>query len=236
MALTLHLEYAGRSARVALHGLPQDRPRPALHNVTRVGEVTSQRLISGIRRKPPALSFEALVAGDPELDLELAGSPIEADSTSPAWFDPDAAEPRPIGDFADVDVVYDAQGQEKTRRPHLVRHSNLNELHPVRLGKRLPMADALGAFAFKQMLQVAHVDGLTFEFLRDLARDLAQKGEVAVLGAGPKGNLPLVIREAGSAYRAFLHGEVDGDRYKLLLLLSDQELKLPDVPVVENGP
>ncbi|MBL8242817.1 MAG: hypothetical protein JNL89_01440, partial [Rhodanobacteraceae bacterium] len=81
-----------------------------------------------------------------------------------------------------------------------------------------------------------HVDGLTFEFLRDLARDLAQKGEVAVLGAGPKGNLPLVIREAGSAYRAFLHGEVDGDRYKLLLLLSDQELKLPDVPVAENGP
>ncbi len=74
MALTLHLEYAGRSARVALHGLPQDRPRPALHNVTRVGEVTSQRLISGIRRKPPALSFEALVAGDPELDLELAGT------------------------------------------------------------------------------------------------------------------------------------------------------------------
>ncbi len=87
----------------------------------------------------------------------------------------------------------------------------------------------LAAFAFKQTLQVAHVDGLTFEFLRDLARDLAQKNEVAIVGAGPKGNLPLVTREAGTAYRAFLHGEVDGtDRYKFLLLLSDQELKLPD--------
>jgi hypothetical protein len=58
---------------------------------------------------------------------------------------------------------------------------------------------------------------------------LAERSEVALLGAGPKGNLPLVLREHGSAYRAFLYGEVDqAGRYKLLLLLSDQELKLPE--------
>lgn len=235
MALTLHLEYAGRSARVALHGLPSARPKLNVRNATKTGEVGSRRLITGIRRDAKGLDFAALRDGDPELDLELAGQELDADSTSPAWFDPAAPEPRPIGDFADVDIVYDAFGVEKARRPHLVRHSNLNELHPVKLGKRLPAAEALTGFAYKQMLQLAHVDGLTFEFLRELARELAGKQEVAVLGAGPKGNAPLVLREAGSAYRAFLHGEIDAQgRYQLLLLLSDQELKLPEKPAVEQ--
>lgn len=229
MSLTLHLEYAGKSARVALHGLPLATPKLKTRSATKVGDVSNRRIVTGARRNAEGLDFAALVASDPELDLALAGTEIDADSTTPAWFDPSASTPVPIGDFADVDVVYDASGAEKTRRPHLVRRSNLNELHPIKLGKRLPAADALTAFAFKQTLQVAHVDGLTFEFLRDLARDLAQKGEVAVLGAGPKGNQPLVIRESGTAYRAFLHGEVDAQgRYKLLLLLSDQELKVPE--------
>jgi hypothetical protein len=229
MSLTLHLESGGRSARVALHGLPVEKPKLDLRTATRIGEINNRRLVSGARRSAEGLDFAALVAGDPELDLALAGIEIDADSTSPAWFDASASEPVPLGDFADVDVVYDASGAEKARRPHLVRRSNLNELHPIKLGKRLPANEALSAFAFKQSLQVAHVDGLTFEFLRDLARELASKNEVAVLGAGPKGNMPLVLREAGTAYRAFLHGELDGEgRYKLLLLLSDQELKLPE--------
>lgn len=236
MSLTLHLEHAGKSARVALHGLPLARPRSEPRLRTPSGEIQSRRLITGICKQPAQLSFQALVDGDPELDLGLAGTEIEPDSTSPAWFDPDAAEPVPIGDFADIDIVYDASGAEKARRPHLVRHSNLNELHPVKVGKRMPANDALTAFAFKQTLQVAHVDGLTFEFLRDLARDLAQKNEVAVLGAGPKGNLPLVLREAGTPNRAFLYGEVDAEgRYRLLLLLSDQELKLPDRPAGDDA-
>lgn len=228
MPLTLHLEHAGKSARVALHGLPLDKPKPQLVNATKTGEVGSRRLITGIRKSAEGLSVEALKAADPELELELAGTELDADATSPAWFDAAAESPRPIGDFAEVEVVHDASGAEKARRPRLIRKCNLNELHPVKLGKRIPAADALSAFAFKQSLQVAHVDGLSFEFLRGLAQELAKKNEVAVLGAGPKGNLPLVLREAGSPYRAFLYGEVEGDRYKLLLLLSDQELKRPD--------
>jgi len=229
MALTLHLEYGGRSARVALHGLPLAKPKLALHTASKVGEVNLRRLVTGVRRNADGLDFAQLVAGDPELDLVLAGTEVDPDSTTPAWFDPSASIATPIGDFADVDVVFDAHGVEKTRRPHLVRRSNLNELHPIKLGKRLPANDALAGFAFKQTLQLAHVDGLSFEFLRDLAKDLAAKNEIAVLGAGPKGNMPLVTRESGTAYRAFLHGEVDQQgRYKLLLLLSDQELKLPD--------
>ncbi|MCB1607098.1 MAG: hypothetical protein KDI71_09010 [Xanthomonadales bacterium] len=228
MSMILHLEHSARSARVALHGLPLERPRQKTQNATAVGPVSTWRVVTGARKSDPSIGYDDLLEGDPEIDLALAGTEVDSDSATPAWFDPSAAEPRPIGDFADVDIVYDATGAEKTRRPHLVRRPNLNELHPVKVGKRLPIADALTAFAFKQTLQVAHTDGLTFEFLHDLAKDLADKGEVALLGAGPKGNLPLVLREHGTAYRAFLYGEVAEGRYKLLLLLSDQELKLPE--------
>jgi hypothetical protein len=31
---------------------------------------------------------------------------------------------------------------EKARRPRLIRQCNLNELHPVKLGKRMPAADS----------------------------------------------------------------------------------------------
>lgn len=228
MTMTLHLEHGARSARVALHGLPLERPRMKTVNTTPVGPVNTWRVVTGVRKDEAGIGFDALLEGDPELDLQLAGTEVDSDSVTPAWFDPSAEEPRPIGDFADVDIVYDPAGKEKARRPHLVRRPNLNELHPVKLGKRMPAVDALTAFAFKQTLQVAHTDGLTFEFLRDLAKDLADKGEVALLGAGPKGNMPLVLREHGTAYRAFLYGEVEEGRYKLLLLLSDQELKLPE--------
>lgn len=230
MAMTLHLEHGSRSAKLALHGLPPHKPKPKVQQRTGAGEVGSWRIANGVRKDAAAAGFAALRDGDPELDLQLAGTEIDSDETNPAWFDPNVAAPVPVGDFADIDIVMGPDGGEKTRRPHLIRRPNLDELHPVKLGKRLPLAEALTGFAFRQMLQLAHTDGLTFEFLRDLAADLAAKQEVAVLGAGPKGNLPLVLREHGGAYRAFLYGAVDtAGRYQLLLLLSDQELKLPVV-------
>ena len=174
MAMTLHLEHGSRSAKLALHGLPASKPKPKLQQRSAVGEVGSWRIANGIQRQ--AEGFEALRDGDPELDLALAGTEIDSDETNPAWFDAAASEPVPIGDFADIDIVFGPDGEEKTRRPHLVRRPNLDELHPVKLGKRMPMAEALTGFAFKQMLQLAHTDGLSFEFLRDLAADLAQVG------------------------------------------------------------
>jgi hypothetical protein len=56
---------------------------------------------------------------------------------------------------------------------------------------------------------------------------------MAFLGAGPKGNQPLVLRDRGNPFRAFLYGEIgsgqQADQYKLIVLLSDQELKKPAV-------
>jgi hypothetical protein len=84
------------------------------------------------------------------------------------------------------------------------------------------------------MQQLVHTDGLTFDFLHGLAKSLQDSQSMALLGSGPKGAGPLVLRDGGSPFRAFLHGEVEGAgdaaRYRLLLLLSDQELKRPAAP------
>lgn len=229
----IHLEAGGKSARLQFLPLPDGRPAAEVVHRTSAGPVQSFRAASGVTvRRPgePAPDFPALLAGDPELQLAAAGRIFERDDLTTAWYDPTAEQPRAVGDFREIDVLHDPSGVEKERRPHVNRRSNLNELLPVKAGKRLPLAEALTQFVFRQTYQIVHTDSLSYEFLHGLARELHSKGEMAVAGTGAKGNLPLVVREKGSPFRAFLYGELaaEPDRYKLLLLLSDMELKKPE--------
>ncbi len=235
---TIHLEVGGKSTRLQLQSLPEAKAALGIIQRTSVGPVQSVRVMSGVapRGGSTSVTFANLADGDPELELSAAGRVYEREQLSTAYYDPAAAEPRPIGDFTEIDVLHDPMGAEKERRPHANRRSNLNELLPVKAGKRLPVAEALTQFVFRQTLQIVHTDSLSYEFLHALAKELHTRNEVAVVGAGAKGNAPLVVREKGSPYRAFLFGEVGAgagaDRYKLLLLLSDMELKLPAPPAV----
>ena len=61
-----------------------------------------------------------------------------------------------------------------------------------------------------------------------VAKNLADKRQAALLGAGAKGNAPLVFQENGRPIRCALTGDVDGENYKLLILQLGQELKLPE--------
>ena len=228
---TIHLEYQGKGARVSLQSLPDAKPRPEVKTRTSTGEVSPMRVTNGVnvRVDPLKLTPADVISADPELVVAAAGRVLESDSLSVAYFDPADEAPTPVAQFNIIDVVYDAAGAEKEKRPHVTRRSNLNEIHPIKVGKRLPLEQGLTQFVFKHTFQLVHVDGLTFDFLRGLAKELHDKQELALLGAGPKGNQPLIAREKGAPYRGFLFGEIEPgqDRYKLLLLLSDQELKRP---------
>ena len=46
-----------------------------------------------------------------------------------------------------------------------------------------------------------------------------------LVGGGQKGTDPLVMANGGTPYRAFLEGRVDGDKYALILRLTNMELK-----------
>jgi hypothetical protein len=230
---TIHLEYLGKSARVSLQTLPDARQRLEVKTRTSVGEVSPARVTNGVNARidPMKLTPAEIIQGDPELQFPAAGRVLESESLSVAYFDPAEETPTPVAQFNIIDVVYDAVGAEKEKRPHVTRRPNLNEMHPIKVGKRLALEQGLAQFVFKHTFQIVHVDGLTFDFLSSLAKDLHDKKELTLLGAGAKGNQPLIVREKGSPYRAFLYGEMgagaDKDRYKLLLLLSDQELKRP---------
>jgi hypothetical protein len=221
-----HFEYLGKSARVLLNPLPPARPRPHMVQKTSAGEIRRQRVLNGLTPalNPAQLTAQDFFKADPELDLALAGRRLDVDLTA-AYFDPADPAPKPVGDFREIDVIYDVTGQEKERRPHLVRAPNLNTLHPIKVGKRFPLAEALTQFVFRYSYQLVHEDGLTLDFLFQLAKDLHEKQELAFLGAGPKGNQPLVVRDQGNPFRAFLYGEIgsgaQAEEYKLVVLLSD---------------
>jgi len=226
MSELLHLDLNGKTARVSLRMLPSAKTEHEVEVRTSTGPVQRRKISSGITAlKAP--TWKDLAESDPEIAPEHAGKLLEPQSISAAYYDPADPAATPISGFKKVDIVYGPDGAEKERRAHLTRKDNTNDLHPVKAGKRMKIEECLTSFVFRGALQIAHEDGVQREFLFQFAKDLHDKGEMALVGGGAKGNQPIVNREGGSAYRAFLYGEVKGDDYKLLLLLSNQELKRP---------
>jgi hypothetical protein len=225
MNTLLHLEFEGKSARFPLQS-PKRKNAPAhVERRTSAGHVTRVRLFTAARKPDPAaLTADQVAQGDPEIDLADAGTIAASDLLSPAYLDKTGAVVR---DFEEIEVIEAPDGKEKERRPRTRREANINGLHPLKVGRLLPIDEAFGSLVFRGVYQVVHEDGLGHEFLFRLAAKLQAEQAVAVLGAGPKGGQPLVFRDKGMPYRTFLHGETEGDTYRLLLLLSNQELKLP---------
>ncbi len=166
----------------------------------------------------------ALVEGDPEIDTEKIGMFIER--TQRVFIDGEGdllrVEPRVM------ELLLDPDGNEKERRDPVDSDANVNAPTPLRwTGRKIPVAEAVRRFAFKRRLLLQHVDGLTFDFLFEMARDLEASQALMLLGSGEKGAGPLVFQANGRPYRGFLHGRTDGRRYRLMLLLSEMELKAP---------
>ena len=229
--LTIHLENEGRSARVSLSAPTAEKQMAPLEQVTSVGTLKRVQALNG-QNWLSAVNAAQLLEGNPELDLQIAGR-LMRDATA-VYLDPTAAQPAIATEFKEVEVVYTPEGQEKERRPRVFRTANVDTTAPLKIVRRMPVAECLTRFVFRGMQQLVHTDGLTFDFLHGLARSLQESQSMALVGAGPKGAGPLVLRDGGTPFRAFLYGETEGSgeqaRYRLLLLLSDQELKRPAAP------
>jgi len=229
--LTIHLESEGRSARVGLSAPIAERIMAPLEQVTSAGKVKRVQALNG-QNHLPSTSASQLIEGDPELDLQIAGR-LMRDATA-VYLDPSSAQPTIATEFKEVEVVYTPEGQEKERRARVFRTANVDTTAPLKIVRRMPAKECLTKFVFRGMQQLVHTDGLTFDFLHGLAKSLQDSQSMALVGAGPKGAGPLVLRDGGTPFRAFLFGETGGSgddaRYRLLLLLSDQELKRPAAP------
>jgi hypothetical protein len=58
-----------------------------------------------------------------------------------------------------------------------------------------------------------------------MAKELHDSDSLMFIGGGKRGNEPLVITQGGEEYRGFLEGRIDGEKYILILHLTNMELK-----------
>lgn len=166
---------------------------------------------------------DALIAGDPEVDLETYG--VRLGSTQRVYIDPDRQILTKVDEW---EVVRNPDGSERERRPRKVLTSNTNVEVPLRWsGKTMKKAEVIHRFVLASKQQVTHTNGLTYDFLYGMAKELAEKDSLLLVGGGPKANQPLVFQRGGTPFRGFLEGRIQGDKYMLCLHLSNLELKRP---------
>ena len=165
---------------------------------------------------------EALIAGDPEVDPSLVGR--EVGPSDRVYVKADGTI---LLRARYVRVVIDPSGEEVSREPFVDVMQTVNDETPLPwTGRLLSVDDVVRRFVISRTVQLRHVDGLTFDFLKGIAEALAAERKMLLVGAGAKGAEPLVFQTNGSRYRGFLEGRVTGDGGVLVLLhLSNLELK-----------
>ena len=177
-----------------------------------------ENLLSKHEEKLP----QVLIDEDPELDLELIGRPV--DKTNTVFIDKENKILKTAPNW--IELIFDKEGNEKDRRIPEDKLSNINDELPIRFTKfKLKRNKAVRKFVFSRTLQLWHSDGLTFEFLFNIAKELDENDEMMLIGGGQKGKEPLIFQNNGLPWRAFLEGRVQGDSYALLMRLSNLELK-----------
>jgi len=164
--------------------------------------------------------------------MEIFGAMMR--ETSRVFVDADGKIVHKVKQF---EVIRNPDGTERERRPRKVARPNTNEETPLKWsGKLMKKSEVYNRFVFAAKRQIVHVNGLTYDFLFNMAKELEASQSLMLIGAGPKGNQPLVLTRGGQQYRGFLEGRTQGDKYCLILHLSNMELKAaapqqsPDAP------
>ena len=219
-----------RDAVVALEGL---MPKRSVRYVRQNGgEVITRRLLKTdithdlpqlMKRRKNLNGFaKQLVKDDPEVDIEKFGMFLS--DTSRVY-----VSQRGIVHVVEAfEVIQKPDGTVRERRPRHKEPQNINTDNPLRRrGKYIKKEEAIWKFVFTNKKQLVHVNGLTYDFLYQMAKDLDKRNSLMLIRAGEKGDRPIVMNRGGRSYNAFLEGRVKGDSYCLILHLSNMELKRP---------
>lgn len=167
---------------------------------------------------------QALLDGDPEIDLEAVGAFLK--ETSRIFIDD---KRNVVHRIMHWEVVRGPDGAERERRPRNLLSPNVTGEAPLRWsGVFIAKSEAYRRFVFVNKLQIQHINGLTYDFLYAMAKELQDRNALMLLGGGPKSKQPLILRRGGVPHRGFLEGRVHDDAYCLLLHLSNLELKAPE--------
>jgi hypothetical protein len=230
-----------RDAEITFRSL---NPKPAITMVMATGEKvihkrvvkgtsqsSTQSLLAKYHEKPKeGVDFqmqlagrlaEDLIASDPESDLELTGKFI--DDVSRVYIN--EAE-KPVFRVKKTEKIYSPTAELKEEREPKYNEGNITGESIVNwTGKLMPKLKVYNKLVFQKKYQLKHINGLTYDFLFGMAKQLADKDALMMMGGGASGKDPLVMNDGGKPYRAFLEGRIKGDKYCLILHLTDQELK-----------
>ena len=174
------------------------------------------------KRKTLEAVGKALVKDDPEIDIEQFGMSLT--DTSRVY----VSKKGIIHLVEEFEVLTHPDGTLRERRSRKKELQNVNTDIPLRWsGKFIKKEEAARKFIFTHKRQLIHVNGLTFDFLYDMAKELDERNSLLLLRGGEKGDEPIVMHRGGRPYNAFLEGRIQGDSYCLILQMSNMELKRP---------
>lgn len=174
-----------------------------------------------------------LKKGDPEIDFSIAGREVKL--AKRVLVD---SEFQPAYDYRAYDIMERPSG-ETIERSHQVNPQNINETIPVRITDKYYSRDELlQNFIFNKSYYLSHVDGVSYLFLHGIASELAEINKLVKLQAydhQTKKPTSMVTIVGSRPYPAvFLEGRVDGDKYCLIIHLSNRELKLPETKEISE--
>jgi len=227
------LNISNDKKRDALVGLDNTPPKPAIKYVLQNGEDgrgvkvlrgTLDTSIDALKEKHAedmTAIGEDIINGNPEVDMELFGKILT--STKKLYLD---AKDQIVYRVHIKEIVKNPDGSIKEERDAERREMNVTEEIPLRwTGKLFPKMEAIKKFVFTRKYQLKHVNGLTYDFLYDMAKTLSDSNSFMFVGGGPKGIEPIILTTGGEPHRGFLEGRIDGNKYCLILHLTNLELK-----------
>jgi hypothetical protein len=163
---------------------------------------------------------ETLINNDKEIDFELFGRFIG--KTDRIFTDKNL---NPIFNVSITEKILSPSGEILEERVPVYTKSNIKGESIIKwTSKYIPKKKLYNKVVLISKYQLKHINGLTFDFLYNIAKDLHAKESFMMLGGG-KGNEPLTLNDGGKPYRGFLEGRIEGKSYCLILHLSNQEFK-----------
>jgi len=190
---------------------------------SRVVKCTQDTEWESLRSKygDPELIAQALITGDPEVDMESVGR-----KTGPCDRVYVDGQGKPLYSARPKEVLCDLDGVETARRDPVDVPANLvPDSPPVWSGKLLFQNEVVKKYSLTRAFQVQHTNALEFDFLYGLAAYLEQHGSLVLVGSGPRGTGPLVTERNATPMKAFLGGRTSNDKYLLILHLASFELR-----------
>ncbi|MCP4869809.1 MAG: hypothetical protein GY898_13950 [Proteobacteria bacterium] len=112
---------------------------------------------------------QALVDGDPEIDLENIGR--KTGPTDRVWIKPDG---KILYSARILKAVYGPDGEEISRDDFVDVEASVDEESALPWsGRLIPRGKVVRSFALVRKIQLRHINGLTFDFLREIAEHLS---------------------------------------------------------------